>query len=164
MPLFLRKSNEMFLLICSQSVLFFLQACEAHLPGGQEASSHYKAVCRALVNEAQELVTFLETISVERDVSTEVSVSLFANVGLFIEKVSNAQSLVICRVLNRRSRSDLMDDIDGSGVHWSFLGTCKISIDRRRLKTDCLVGGIVFVLSVHRRKTQLMKWDSQSGQ
>ena len=45
------------------------QICEAHLPSGQEASSHYKAVCRALVNEAQELVTFLETISVERHVS-----------------------------------------------------------------------------------------------
>ena len=45
------------------------QACEAHLPSGQEVSSHYKAVCRALVTEAQELVTFLETISVERHVS-----------------------------------------------------------------------------------------------
>lgn len=40
------------------------QDCTVHLGcgGSQEADSHYKAVCRALVAEALELSTFLENV------------------------------------------------------------------------------------------------------
>ncbi|XP_074646975.1 protein spire homolog 1-like isoform X2 [Tubulanus polymorphus] len=38
-----------------------LKVCRRHLP--DDSDSHYRAVCRALVSEAEELVTFLEKIS-----------------------------------------------------------------------------------------------------
>ncbi|XP_024080616.1 protein spire isoform X2 [Cimex lectularius] len=48
----------------SSSLSLVLQECTVHLGygGSQEADSHYKAVCRALVTEALELSTFLENV------------------------------------------------------------------------------------------------------
>lgn len=41
--------------------------CSCHLQNALEASTHYKAVCRALVAEAVELSTFLEKISIAKE-------------------------------------------------------------------------------------------------
>ncbi|CAH1396260.1 unnamed protein product [Nezara viridula] len=48
----------------SSSLAIVIQDCTVHLGcgGAQEADSHYKAVCRALVAEALELSTFLENV------------------------------------------------------------------------------------------------------
>ncbi|XP_071447696.1 protein spire isoform X2 [Hetaerina americana] len=40
-----------------------IEACTAHVPSPSQAEAHYRAVCRALVAEALELASFLETIS-----------------------------------------------------------------------------------------------------
>ncbi|CAH1778709.1 unnamed protein product [Owenia fusiformis] len=45
-----------------------IQACEEHLGSHQDAKSHYKAVCRALVTEALELTSFLEKITKEQKI------------------------------------------------------------------------------------------------
>ncbi|CAG2058424.1 unnamed protein product [Timema podura] len=47
------------------SSLAILQHCSLHLaaPSAQEADSHYRAVCRALVAEALELSSFLDKVS-----------------------------------------------------------------------------------------------------
>ncbi|XP_013411068.1 protein spire homolog 1 isoform X2 [Lingula anatina] len=52
-----------------QSVTFqdVIQDCINHLHSPGEAASHYKAVCRALLAEAQELLTFLVNISLCRE-------------------------------------------------------------------------------------------------
>ena len=47
---------------------FFFQVCSYHLATPGDAPQHYKAVCRALVTEAQELITFLDSISKEKAV------------------------------------------------------------------------------------------------
>ena len=46
-----------------------IEECCKHLPASANASTHYKAVCRALVTESIELTTFLETISTNKAVS-----------------------------------------------------------------------------------------------
>lgn len=48
-----------------------IEHCCQHLPASTNASTHYKAVCRALVTESIELTTFLETISTNRAVSAQ---------------------------------------------------------------------------------------------
>ena len=52
---------------------FPLQVCVAHLPAPGDAASHYKAVCRALVTEALELISFLDKISKEKEVSCAIA-------------------------------------------------------------------------------------------
>ncbi|XP_064639946.1 protein spire homolog 1-like isoform X3 [Lineus longissimus] len=42
-----------------------LKACTHHVAVASDAANHYKAVCRALVAEAQELIHFLEKISTQ---------------------------------------------------------------------------------------------------
>ena len=46
-------------------VLFNFQICKDHVgaPETDEADSHYRAVCRALVAEVQELSSFLQKVS-----------------------------------------------------------------------------------------------------
>lgn len=47
----------------------YLQLCEGHLSKNEDAAHHYKAVCRAILAEARELVSFLDKISKGQEVS-----------------------------------------------------------------------------------------------
>lgn len=44
-------------------LIVLLQLCSQHLSNEQNVGQHYKAVCKALVAEAEELLTFLNRIS-----------------------------------------------------------------------------------------------------
>ncbi|XP_046386776.1 protein spire isoform X2 [Ischnura elegans] len=56
-----------------------IEACTAHVPAPSQAEAHYRAVCRALVAEALELASFLETISKGTKALRSSSVSSYAN-------------------------------------------------------------------------------------
>ncbi|PVD21244.1 hypothetical protein C0Q70_19415 [Pomacea canaliculata] len=53
--------------ICDIFVLFTQFLCTQHLSSRQDASYHYRAVCRALMAEAVELRTFLDKISSSKE-------------------------------------------------------------------------------------------------
>ena len=46
-----------------EALIVLLQLCSQHLSNEQNVGQHYKAVCKALVAEAEELLTFLNRIS-----------------------------------------------------------------------------------------------------
>ncbi|XP_041375454.1 protein spire homolog 1-like isoform X2 [Gigantopelta aegis] len=54
--------------------------CTRRLSSRQDARHHYKAVCRALVTEAQELISFLDTISTEKQHLAKTSNDVVATV------------------------------------------------------------------------------------
>ena len=49
---------------------FLFQMCSQNNRTTSDTGTHYKAVCRALVAEAIELISFLEKMAQERDVKT----------------------------------------------------------------------------------------------
>ena len=63
----------------SSYYLGVLQICSAHQPNPADAASHYKAVCRALVTEALELISFLDKISKEKEVTSTLFPLLYKN-------------------------------------------------------------------------------------
>ena len=56
--------------------------CTSHLASPLEATAHYKAVCRAIVAEAQELSSFLEKISQDRSVSDFLTAILYSSIEI----------------------------------------------------------------------------------
>lgn len=77
----------------------YFQVCEDHVGASapEEADSHYRAVCRALVAEALELSSFLQKVSegtndLRRKADTEASSEALDNLN-FVDWVSSTDLL-----------------------------------------------------------------------
>lgn len=79
-------------MLCIVKDLFCLvfQMCAKHLSNSQDAEHHYRAVCRALLAEALELVTFLDKVSAGQKVCFTYIFSFFF---VFSNKIHNEENL-----------------------------------------------------------------------